>query len=143
MSIKIGKHIKQALTECTELNAKVKGRIYPCVFVGEPTASNMPFIRYDASVTDVEYVKGENGAVPAKDTCTVNIDVCAKDYEQAITLADLARKALEGKCVAYADFAVTDAVVNGMNTEFEPDLVAYVCGVDMTITTEPVVSSED
>lgn len=118
MSLLIGIHIKDILGKNEELSERVGNRIYPLVIpVGVP---KYPFIVYRNDGTSPDYTKdGTN-----EDTVSVNVAIVAKEYSEAVEIAQAVRYSLEDKRKRYDKFEVRDSILTGTMEEWLDDIDA-------------------
>ena len=128
MSILLGLHIMRTLAADADVKGFVKGRIYPLAMAQGVDA--FPFICYDMNGQDG--TKTKDG--PLNDNASVSLAVIAKKYEEALILADLVRKAFEGKKTKYEEFEAENVGVN-YNDEYVDALDAYAVNMSLDFKT--------
>ena len=120
MSLLIGIHIQEVLSNSEELKKVIDDRVYPLVVpVGVP---KYPFIVFQGN--GINGTGTKDGT--AEDNVFVAIAIVSKAYGEAIRIANKVRYLFEGQSAKYAEFEVRDCEMNGSDEEYMPDIDAYV-----------------
>ncbi len=125
--LSISMHINALLKDDTALTELIGDRMYPIVTVHETT---FPFVVYERTAVGSEYTK--DGRTEDSVSCAVYI--LAETYEESVRIAELARKALEGKAADYDGFSVTDAEFSGATEAYDSD--TFIQRLDFQFTVE-------
>lgn len=128
MSILISKHIVKQLSVDSEIVKSVGDRIYPIVI---PEGSNYPFIMFEDYGSGPETTKDGT----CEDNASCNIAIVAKNYNEAVTVANKTRYVLEGKLARYDDFEVTECNLESWSKNYDADLPAYVVRLTLNFKT--------
>lgn len=119
MSLLIGIHIQEVLTNAPEITAVVKERIYPLVIpAGVPQYPYILFI--NGGITDTGTKDGT-----AEDSVVVGVAVASKSYGEAVRTANRIRYLFVGKSAKYEDLEVRDCELLGSNEEYLLDIDVY------------------
>lgn len=132
MSMRLDEHIDARLKSCEGIVKKVKDRIYPSDIV--MGTEKYPYISYVTRCSNVEYDK--DGVVG--ETCSVELNVVAKDREESTSLAELVRNAIELYRAKYDTFRVMGCEVDSYEHKYIFQLDAYVYTINFEIETEPI-----
>lgn len=92
--LNIGLAVYDILNNDEELNTVIGNRIYPVAvpnFDSDKVNVSYPFLTFTRSTINIQYTKDSI----SNDVVTVNIDIWAKDYKQAIEIAMRVRNLLE------------------------------------------------
>lgn len=126
MSLEIGKYIKFALgaVNAPLLNAKVGGRVSPVISPDDGTT--LPYVWYYSSGMDETGTKD----MVLSDTCTVNIEVVARSYDEMVELLLLVRQAMTDGFSLWQDeedtpFDVGEQTYSAAAEEYDDVLQAY------------------
>lgn len=128
MSILTGKFLVEKLQEASEISNSIGDRIYPIVI---PNGSVYPFIVYEDSGQGGDETKDG----PASDNVLCTVTVVAKTYNEAVTLGQAARKAVEGKTACYEDFDVNECVMTTWVKGYDDQLPAFTVSLNFEIKT--------
>lgn len=128
MSILLGLHIKRTLAADADVKGFVRDRIFPLAMA--QGVDTFPFICYD--MNGQAGTKTKDG--PLNDNASVSLAVIAKKYEDALTLADLVRKAFEGKKSKYEEFEAENVGV-AYNDEYVESIDAYAVNINLDFKT--------
>lgn len=131
MSILIGKFLVEKLRKNSEISKNIEDRIYPIVI---PIGSTYPFIVYE----DRGQGQDETKDGPVSDNVSCTVTVVAKTYNEAVTLGQAARKAIEGKMACYDEFDVDECVLTTWAKEYDDQLPAFTVSLNFEIKTTNV-----
>lgn len=110
-----GKAIFNILSNDSNVTNIVSGRIYPTRAFNNAA---LPYVVYSQISNEPQNEKGRAATV---DIATYQVSCFAKDYSQAVDLADAVRKALEKQSGTFNGVDVEDIVVEGSNEVFDED----------------------
>lgn len=115
MAIEIGKAIYSILSNDEAIKAKVNNKIFPLVANPDTT---FPFIVYKRTGIYPTYTKDWYSG---NDDITLEIIVAADNYNDSITIADLVRKALDGKKGEYSNIIINSIRMDIADEDFIED----------------------
>lgn len=130
MSLRIGQFIKSVLSANADLTALCGNRIFPVVCT-DP-GLNYPFIRYAVHTDAPDYTK----MGVATDTHQVTLDAVSLSYDEALTVAEAVRSALELTDGETSDYSVRDIRMQSCDEAWDDDLQAYVVTLVMATESE-------
>lgn len=129
MSILIGLHIVQTLTDNEVVAEKVGDRIFPLVV--PQGVERFPFVVYDMQGGSGTTTK--DGSVD--DAVTVQVNVVAKTHTEALTIGNAVRYALDGYCPRYKEFGIRKTGNIVYNDEYVEALDAYSVNISIDFRT--------
>lgn len=115
MSLQIGKAIYELLSGNTDIAAKISNKIFPLIATNN---TSFPFIIYKRTNIIPAYTKDR---FSANDTLMMDVVIASDKYNEAIELADLVRKTLEGKRGTFANIQVDDIRLVSADEDYNED----------------------
>lgn len=115
MSLQIGKVIYEILSNDDDIKQRVNNKIFPLVAENNTT---FPFIVYKR--TGIETADSKDRFI-YKEASTIDVLIASDKYNDSIEVADLVKKALQGKKGEYSGINVQDINMIDATEDFTED----------------------